>query len=79
MMLTQYKMNFSEEIIRSFVAVHEICPKEFSSPYKFLIFIKTYKKLFTQKKEALENRLRKLKVSEIEFIIKKIKNDKNLE
>ncbi|VDN60499.1 unnamed protein product [Dracunculus medinensis] len=61
MMLTQYKMNFSEEIIRSFVAVHEICPKEFSSPYKFLIFIKTYKKLFTQKKEALENRLRKLK------------------
>jgi hypothetical protein len=62
-MLAKCDVQASEDLVQGLAAVAELCPPEIVTPLKYLVFIRTYVKIFLAKKKTITIRLDRFKVA----------------
>ena len=59
----QRKLSGGEELLKSFLLVHESVGPISATPLRYLTFVRTYQKVYSTKKDSIEGKRRHLQVS----------------
>lgn len=53
----------AEELVKNFLQIHESCSDKDAAPRRYMTFLKTYKRVYNEKKDGVVKRQQHLQVS----------------
>ena len=54
-----------EELVKNFLQIHESCSDKDAAPRRYMTFLKTYKRVYNEKKDGVVKRQQHLQVSQL--------------
>ena len=58
----------AEELVKNFLQIHESCSDKDAAPRRYMTFLKTYKRVYNEKKDGVVKRQQHLQVSKFSFL-----------